>query len=132
MGQQQLLTIVLGALIVGMTVAGAIRVVDQYRMDDVRGRVRQEAILLAQYAEEYRLRPTRMGGGGGSYTGFQLPKFFIDEPDIGYWVVGSGQNLQVYACSWGAAAIKGNDGVNPVAVFVTRTAPNPAVVSVLN
>ncbi len=132
MGQQQLLTIVLGVVIVGMTVAGAIRVVDQYRMDDVRGRVRQEAILLAQYAEEYRLRPARMGGGGGSYSGFQLPKFFIDEPDIGYWVTGSGTKLQVYACSWGVTAVKGNDGANPVAVFLTRNAPNPVVLTVLN
>jgi hypothetical protein len=131
-GQQQLLLIVLGLLIVGMMVYGALRIEDHYTMVNTRDRVRQEGILLLQYAEEHKLKPRQLGGGGGSYTGFQLPQFFIDEPDIGYWVVGSGQNVQVYACSWGPTAVKGEDGKTAVAVLITKTGNGPPQVSTLN
>ncbi len=60
------------------------------------------------------------------------PKFFVDEPDVGYWVSGSGQNLQVYACGWGSDAPKGEDGKTPVAVLITKNGSQPIRVLQLN
>ncbi|MDP2883900.1 MAG: hypothetical protein Q8P51_02615 [Ignavibacteria bacterium] len=48
MGQQQSLLIVLGSLIVGMMVYGALRIEDHYTVVNTRDRVRQEGMLLLQ------------------------------------------------------------------------------------
>ena len=120
MGQQQLLLIVLGTIIVIMAVSGVAQMIDQQMTDNARDRCRYEALDLCVYADQYKLKPMSMGGGGGSYTGFNLPKFFVDEPDIGYWVVGSGQSVQIYACSWGQGAAIGDDGKTAVAVLLTK------------
>ena len=132
MGQQQLLLIVLGVIIVGMAIYGSLRITNYYRAESSRDRVLQEAMLLSQYAEEYRLRAKQLGGGGGKYNGFALPKFFVDEPDIGYWVSGSGQYLQVYACGWGPDAPKGEDGRTAAAVLITKNGSEPIRVTKLN
>ncbi|MFH0989503.1 MAG: hypothetical protein V1799_05735 [bacterium] len=132
MGQQQLLLIVLSVIIISMAIYAGTRMFDYYNADSARERVLQEAKFLVQFAEQYKLRSTQTGGGGGSYTGFVLTKFFIDEPDIGYWVSGSGQNLQVYACSYGADAVKGEDGLNPVAVLLTKRGSSGITVRTLN
>ena len=121
MGQQQLLLIVLGVMIVGMAIYTGKQYMDQNNTDASRDRCQFEAIQLCNDAEQYKLKPKSMGGGGGSYTGFQLPKFFTDEPDIGYWVVGSGQSVQIYACSWGPGAMIGDDGKTAVAVLLTKS-----------
>lgn len=120
MGQQQLLLLILGVIIVGMAIFGVGQYINQQMSDNSRDRCRQEAMFLCQYADQYKLQPKALGGGGGTYDGFQLPQFFINEPDIGYWVTGSGQNLQIYACSWGSDVVKGDDGQTAVAVLLTK------------
>lgn len=132
MGQQQLLLVVLGVIIVGMAVYGSARIMNNYSAENSRDRVRQEGLLLVQYADEYKLRAKQLGGGGGKYDGFVLPNFFVDEPDIGYWVSGSGQYLQVYSCGWGADAPKGENGRTPVAVLITKNGSEPIRVTTLN
>lgn len=103
-----------------MAVYGAAQLMGQQITDNTRDRCRDEAMDLCVCADQYKMKPVSIGGGGGSYSGFQLPKFFVDEPDIGYWVVGSGQNVQIYACSWGQGAAIGNDGSSAVAVLLTK------------
>ena len=120
MGQQQLLLIVLGTMIVILAVYGVGQLIDQQNRDSSRDRCQDEAMDLCVCADQYKLKPMSIGGGGGSYTGFQLPKFFVDEPDIGYWVVGLGQTVQIYACSWGPGAAIGDDGKTAVAVLLTK------------
>ena len=120
MGQQQLLLITLGLMIIIMAIYGVAQMIDQQVTDNARDRCRFEALQLCNDADQYKLKPTSMGGGGGSYTGFQLPKFYIDESDIGYWVVGSGQNVQIFASSWGPGAAIGDDGKTAVAVLLTK------------
>ena len=108
-------------MIIGMSIYGIEKYIDQNISDNSRDRCRHEAMFLCQYADEYKLKPKSFGGGGGAYDGFQLPQFFLDEPDIGYWVVGSGQTVQIYACSWGPDAPLGDDGKTAVAVLLTKT-----------
>lgn len=122
----------LGVIIVGMAVYSSARIMNNYSAENSRDRVRQEGLLLCQYADEYKLRAKQLGGGGGKYDGFALPKFFVDEPDVGYWVSGSGQSLQVYACGWGADAPRGEDGKSAVAVLITKNGSEPMRVTKLN
>jgi hypothetical protein len=107
-------------MIVVMAVYSGEQYMDQQNRDASRDRCRFEALQLCTDADQYKIKPQAMGGGGGSYTGFQLPKFFVDEPDIGYWVAGSGQYLQIYASSWGPGAAIGDDGKTAVAILLTK------------
>ncbi len=73
MGQQQLLLVILGVLIVGVAIAAGLSI---FRAQDVQAN--KDAIIndlnhLASYAYQYRLRPKFLRGGAGSYTGFTLP-----------------------------------------------------------
>ena len=120
MGQQQLLLIVLSFMIVVMAIYGVGQLMDQQIRDNTRDRCRDEALDLCICADQYKFKPMSIGSGGGSYTGFQLPNYFVDEPDIGYWVVGSGQNVQIYACSWESGAAIRDDGKTDVAVLLTK------------
>jgi hypothetical protein len=119
-GQQQVLLIVLGIMVVSLSVYGVGQFISEQVSENTRDRCRFEALDLCNDADVYKLKPASLGGGGGTYNGFQLPKFFVDEPDIGYWVAGSGQTLQVYACSWGPGAAIGDDGRTAVAILITK------------
>jgi hypothetical protein len=120
MGQQQLLLIVLGTIIVIMTVYGVGQLINQQFRDNTRDRCRDEAMDLCVCADQYMLKPKSIGGGGGSYTGMPYPKFFVDEPDIFYSMTATGQYLQISASSYGPGAVIGDDGRTPVAIILTK------------
>jgi hypothetical protein len=120
MGQQQLLLILLGTILAGMAAYAGVQYFNTQNSDAFRDRCRLEALQMCNDADQYKLKPKALGGGGGSYTGFTLTKFYVDEPDVGYWVTGSGQSLQIYACAWGQNAALGDDGKTAVAVLLTK------------
>lgn len=97
MGQQQLLLITLGFMIVVMAIYGVAQMIDQKMTDNARDRCRVEALQLCNDADQYKLKPKSMGGSGGSYTGMSYPKFYVDEPDILYSMTTTGQYLQISA-----------------------------------
>ena len=113
MGQQQLLLIVLGAIVVSIASYTGVRIFETYNQEQNRDRIRTELMYLYVLASEHKLKPTSLGGGGGSYNGFTLTQTFIDEPDVWYWVGAFGQTLQLYAYG----TVKGNNGTTPVAIF---------------
>lgn len=67
MGQQQLLLIVLGAIIVGIAVVVGINMMgsaaDQANIDAVR----QDVLNIASNAQQWYQKPVMMGGGGRSF-----------------------------------------------------------------
>ena len=120
MGQQQLLLIILGVMLVGMAIYGGIQYMGQQNSDACRDRCRFEALQLCTDADQYKLMPKAMGGGGGSYDGMSYPKFYVDEPDILYSMTATGQYLQISASSYGPGAVLGDDGRTPVAILLTK------------
>jgi hypothetical protein len=73
MGQQQLLLIVLGIIIVGVAVFVGISIFRANAIESKRNNVLNECINLAGMAQQYYLKPTSMGGGGKSFTGWSVP-----------------------------------------------------------
>ena len=73
MGQQQLLLIVLGIIIVGLAVMAGIYLFHRSSMDSKRDNVINESINLYSIAQRYYIRPTETGGGGNSFIGWQIP-----------------------------------------------------------
>lgn len=77
MGQQQLLLIVLGVIVVGIAVLISIYVFKASAVDAKRNNVLNECINLAGMAQQYYLRPVSMGGGGRSFVGWRVPRTLV-------------------------------------------------------
>ena len=76
MGQQQLLLIILGVIIVGIAIAVGISMFSSSSVQSNKDAIINDLNNLAANAYQFRIRPTTMGGGGGSYTGgsgFTIP-----------------------------------------------------------
>ena len=69
MGQQQLLLIILGVIVVGIAVAVGITMFNDSATSANRDAVTNDLINLASRAQQYYRRPTALGGGGGSFAG---------------------------------------------------------------
>lgn len=73
MGQQQLLLIVLGVIIVGIAVVVGINVFTASSTQANRDAVIADMTNLASLAQQYYRKPQALGGGGNSFTGWSIP-----------------------------------------------------------
>lgn len=69
MGQQQLLLIILGVIVVGIAVAVGITMFDDMAVQDNREAVQADLEKLAARAQQYWRRSEGLGGGQGSFQG---------------------------------------------------------------
>jgi hypothetical protein len=69
MGQQQLLLIVLGVIIVGIAVVVGINLFNANATNANRDGVISDLNNLGAMAQQFYKKPTSMGGGGNSFTG---------------------------------------------------------------
>jgi Tfp pilus assembly protein PilE len=69
MGQQQLLLIILGVIIVGIAVAVGITMFQDNAVDQNRSAVIADLTTLAAKAQQYYAKPVTLGGGGNSFAG---------------------------------------------------------------
>ncbi|MFA5833443.1 MAG: hypothetical protein WDA22_08200 [Bacteroidota bacterium] len=69
MGQQQLLLIILGVIIVGIAIAVGITMFRDNAVSSNRDAISNDLLHLAAKAKHFYKRPTSMGGGGHSFVG---------------------------------------------------------------
>jgi Tfp pilus assembly protein PilE len=69
MGQQQLLLIILGVIVVGIAVAVGITMFTDNAISANRDAVTNDLVNLAARAQQFYRRPTALGGGGNNFTG---------------------------------------------------------------
>lgn len=69
MGQQQLLLIILGVIVVGIAVAVGITMFQDNAVSANRDAVTNDLVNLASRAQQYYRRPTALSGGGNSFVG---------------------------------------------------------------
>ena len=69
MGQQQLLLIILGVIVVGIAVAVGITMFSDSAISANRDALTNDLVNLASRAQQYYRRPTSLGGGGNTFTG---------------------------------------------------------------
>jgi hypothetical protein len=70
MGQQQLLLIVLGVIIVGIAVVVGINLFNANAEESAKDTMVSEATNLGAMAQQYFKKPVALGGGGNSFVGF--------------------------------------------------------------
>jgi hypothetical protein len=73
MGQQQLLLIILGVIIVGIAIAVGLSLFSAQSVQANKDAITNDLNNLAANAYQYRIRPTSMSGGGNSYAGYTIP-----------------------------------------------------------
>ncbi len=117
MGQQQLLLIILGVLVVGLAVAVGITIFQDNAISLNRDAVNIDLVNLGARAQMYYRCPAIMVGGEGSFDGLTL-KMLTSKPtnSNGSYTVTSVSPTQVVLD--GVGVEKGNDG-NPLSLTVT-------------
>ncbi|MDQ7817788.1 MAG: hypothetical protein RDU14_12255 [Melioribacteraceae bacterium] len=73
MGQQQLLLILLGILIVGVAIIAGINLFRANAIEAKRNNVTNELVNLGALAQQYYMKPQALGGGSRSFTGWNIP-----------------------------------------------------------
>ena len=73
MGQQQLLLIILGVIIVGIAIAVGISQFGAHSTQANKDGVTSSLVNISANAYQYKIRPITMGGGGGSYVNYVVP-----------------------------------------------------------
>src|SRR5512136_1708995 len=73
MGQQQLLLIILGVIIVGIAIAVGISQFGAHSTQANKDGVTSSLVNISANAYQYKIRPATMGGGGGSYVNYSVP-----------------------------------------------------------
>ena len=69
MGQQQLLLIILGVIVVGIAVAVGITMFSDSAISAYRDALTNDLVNLASRAQQYYRRPVALGGGGYTFSG---------------------------------------------------------------
>ena len=72
MGQQQLLLIVLGVIIVGIAVVVGINVFTASSIEANKSALVADLQTIGSMAQQYYRKPTAMGGGGNTFTGWTV------------------------------------------------------------
>ena len=99
MGQQQLLLIILGVIIVGIAIAVGLSLFSAQSIQSNRDAIINDLNNLAAQAYQYRIRPTSMGGGQGTYDSFTIPTKMKTNENATYNVTGAGAQLTFTANS---------------------------------
>ncbi len=90
MGQQQLLLLILSAIIVGIAIVVGINMFGQNAVQANQDAVTQDVLTIASRAQGWFRRPTSMGGGGNKFSGCTLGLLnFPVKNDNGTYAVGS-------------------------------------------
>jgi len=96
MGQQQLLLIILGVIIVGIAIAVGLSLFSAQSVASNKDAIVNDLGNLAATAYQFKIRPASMGGGGGSYTGFTIPSKMSSNDNATYETTGTPGATVVY------------------------------------
>ena len=128
MGQQQLLLIVLGVIVVGIAVVVGINLFNANAVSANRDGVISDLNNLGAMAQQYYKKPTSMGGGGNAFTGWTIPTGLDSTANGTYTRTISGTTSVTIT---GTGTEIGDDGSGKVEAAATVTA-NTISVSVSN
>jgi hypothetical protein len=127
MGQQQLLLIVLGVIIVGIAIVVGINLFQSSAIDANRNAIIKDLTTLAMKAQEYYKKPASLGGGGNSFVGFTIPTGLGTNANGTFTISTAGTATTIVF--QGVGTETGNDGSTKVkaTATITNTAQQPSM-----
>ena len=130
MGQQQLLLIVLGVIIVGIAIVVGINIATTSAQSANRDGVISDLITIGNYAQQHYRKPTSMGGGSNTFTGppaWTIPPALVTTGNGTYTTRVAAQTVTLV----GLGNEIGNDGSAKVKATATIT-PNNITTTINN
>ncbi len=118
MGQQQLLLIVLGVIIVGIAVVLGIQLFSTHAIETKRENLINECIHLAHLAQKHFLTPVEVGGGSRSFVTWEIPSKMTSTLN-GSYTIESKSKDELVLVGTANELINGKDSVS-VRVVVTK------------
>lgn len=110
MGSQQLLIIVLITFIVGLGIVTGIRLVASFNQSNERDLIHHQMGIVMGEAKKHFSSPAHLGGGNGSFVGFQ-PSATLTSTDRIRLYMTIGDDWILFQ---GFGGVVGWDGTNPV------------------
>ena len=99
MGQQQLLLIILGVIIVGIAIAVGLSLFSAQSIQANKDAIINDLNNIAAHAYQYRIRPSSMGGGQGSYSGYTIPSKMASNENAAYAATPAANSVTIVATS---------------------------------
>jgi hypothetical protein len=127
MGQQQLLLIVLGVIIVGIAVIVGINLFSSSASSSNRDGVISDLTNLSSLAQQHYRKPTNVGGGGNTFTGWTIPTQLATTGHGTFTVTVAAQSVTLV----GTGNQLGNDGTSNVKVTMV-VGPNAITSTTIN
>lgn len=123
MGQQQLLLIVLGVIIVGIAIVVGINIATTSAQGSNRDAVIADLNTIGNYAQQYYRKPSSMGGGNNTFTGWTIPPAIDTTGNGTFATTVAAQTVTLV----GTGNETGNDGSTKVKATATITPTNITV-----
>jgi hypothetical protein len=109
-GQQQLLLIVLGLIVIGVAVAIGMSLFRAHAINSKRDILINETIDMAAQAIGYYKRAKEFGGGGKSFIGWQIPSQ-VKNTINGSYEVNIVSDDQIVLVATGTEVVTGQDSI---------------------
>ncbi len=126
MGQQQLLLIVLGVIVVGVAIALSITLFRANAIDRKRELLVNESHNIGSIAISYYKKPMMIGGGGQTFTGWQIPSTLQSTVNGSYTVQVSADNVVITGT--GTEVVTGGDSIK-IETTVTGNEINSIIIN---
>jgi hypothetical protein len=110
LGQQQILLIVLGLVVIAIAVAVGMSLFRAHAIDSKRDILINETINMASQAIGYYKRTREFGGGGKSFVGWQIPHQ-LQNTINGSYLISEIDNDKVVILATGTEVVTGNDSI---------------------
>ncbi len=95
MGQQQLLLIILGVIVVGIAIAVGLSLFSAQSIQANKDAMINDINNIAAYCYQYKIRPVSMAGGGGSYANCLLPTRLATNDNASYAITASATSVTI-------------------------------------
>lgn len=109
MGQQQLLLLVLGIIIVGVAVMLGIHLFRSNSVDQKRDLLINEGLNVANHAIQYYRKPKILGGGEQSFADYEIPDRMLTSGNGSFTFVTSDEQVEIIGT--GNELISGDDSI---------------------
>lgn len=102
MGQQQLLLIVLGVIIVGVAIVAGIAMFNAGAEESAKDELVSQCVVIGANAQQFYRKPLQMGGGGNTFNtggiggaGFTIPTKMLVTANGSYVAVAAAQQVVI-------------------------------------
>jgi hypothetical protein len=99
MGQQQLLLIILGVIIVGIAIAVGLSLFSGNSEESNKDAIISDLTNLAADAYQFYLKPTNLAGGGHNYTSYVIPSRLSSNDNGTYVATGTQNSITIVGTS---------------------------------